>query len=64
MTMKKFEKIRENILMIHSKDAKRVEREIVESPGPADYNPSFNLLEDPGFKVKSFIISYSKINNL
>lgn len=54
MTMKKFEKIRENILMLHSKNSKRVEMEEIESPGPASYNPSYKLIEDPGFSVKFF----------
>lgn len=51
--MRKFDKIRENILMVHAKDSKIVEREPTDYPGPASYNPSYNLLEDSGFKVKN-----------
>ena len=58
MTMRKFEKIRENILMIHAKDGKRIEKEIIELPGPNTYNPSYNLLEDSGFKVKFFLVNF------
>ncbi len=49
--MRKFEEIRKQILKVHEKDNRRVEKEIVEYPGPGSYNPSFNLLEDNGFKV-------------
>jgi len=49
--MRKFTKIRENILMLHNKNSKRVEQEEYDSPGPATYNPSFKLIEDMGFSV-------------
>ena len=51
MTMRKFEKMRENILMLHNQNTKRVEKEEMDSPGPASYNPSYKLIEDPGFAV-------------
>jgi len=53
--MRKFEKIRENILMLHGKNSKRVEKEEMDSPGPATYNPSYNLIEDTGYAVINFI---------
>lgn len=51
MTTRKFLKLRENVIASHKRDCKIVEKEIIELPGPATYNPSYNLLEDPGFKV-------------
>jgi hypothetical protein len=52
MSMRKFEKIKDNILMIHKKDGKKIEKELVDLPGPATYNPSYNLLEDKGYMVQ------------
>lgn len=54
MTMRKFEIIRENILMLHNKNSKAVEKEEIDSPGPASYNPSYKLIEEPGFAVINF----------
>ena len=51
MTQKKFDKIKENILMIAAKDHKVVVKEEEHLPGPNTYNPSYNLLEDSGYKV-------------
>ena len=52
--MRKYEKIRENIIMLHNQHSKIVEKEEVDSPGPASYNPSYKLIEDPGYAVIYF----------
>lgn len=52
MTMKKFEKIRSNILLLHELNTKKVEKEDFETPGPGAYNPTYRLIEDDGFAVK------------
>lgn len=49
--MKKFEKIRENILMLHNLNSKRIEKEPEDNPGPASYNPTYNLIEDKAYSV-------------
>jgi hypothetical protein len=49
--MRKFAKLKENILKIHYKDGKKIQKEFLDLPGPATYNPSYNLLEDKGYMV-------------
>jgi len=63
--MRKFENIRENILMIHNKNSKRVEKEEIDSPGPLSYNPSYKLIEESGFAVNNsyFYIIFIKVFN-
>lgn len=63
MAIRKLEHIQKGVLLVHAKDCKRVEKEVVISPGPATYNPSFNLLEDSGFKVNllNLNIQYSMV---
>lgn len=51
MTMKKYEKLRENILLMQQLNGKRVEKLDEETPGPGHYNPSHNLVEDQGYAV-------------
>jgi hypothetical protein len=58
MTMKKFEKIRDNILKLHGKNSKRVEKEETNSPGPAEYFPVYNLVEDTGYAVKTIFENF------
>ena len=51
MTMRKYEKIRENILMMQQFNTKRFEKEKEITPGPDHYAPSYNLIENDGFAV-------------
>jgi hypothetical protein len=52
MTMRKYEKIRENILIMQKFNTKRFEKEKEITPGPDHYNPSYSLIENDGFAVK------------
>lgn len=52
MTMRKYEKIKENVLMMQQYNTKRFEREKEITPGPDHYNPSYSLIENDGFAVR------------
>jgi len=52
MTMRKYEKIRENILMMQHINTKRFEKEKEITPGPDHYVPNYDLVEFNGFAVK------------
>lgn len=46
MTIRKYEKIKDNILIMQQYNAKRVEKEPQETPGPNSYYPSWNYVEE------------------
>lgn len=46
MTTRKFEKIKENILILQQINNVRPEKEINETPGPTSYYPSYNQIEE------------------
>lgn len=52
MTMRKYEKIRENIMIMNQMNSKRVEKPTEETPGPDYYEPNYNQVENNGFAVK------------
>lgn len=54
MTMRKYEKIRENILMMQQFNTKRFEKEKEVFPGPDHYYKNFDLVENNGFAVKNY----------
>ncbi len=49
--MRKYEKIKENILMMQQLNTKRFEKEREIIPGPDHYNPIYSLVENEGFSV-------------
>jgi hypothetical protein len=46
MAIRKFEKIKENILIMQQMNSKRVEKDVSEFPGPNSYYPSYNYIEE------------------
>ena len=46
MTIRKFDKIKENILIMQQFNSKRVEKEPQEIPGPNTYFPSYTYVEE------------------
>lgn len=60
MTIRKYDKIKENILNMQQYNSKKVEIPTEEIPGPGAYSPSYNLIENNGFAVK-FIFLNNKI---
>jgi len=64
MTMRKYEKIKENILMIQQFNTKRFEKEKEITPGPDHYNPSYSLIENDGFAVIKFFEFLKFFNKL
>ena len=58
MTMRKYEKIRENILMMQQFNTKRFEKEKEITPGPDHYNPSYSLIQNDGFAVIKYEIYF------
>lgn len=56
MTMRKYDKIRENIMIMQQMNSKQVEKPIEEFPGPNHYEPNYNLIENNGFAVSSIIL--------
>lgn len=46
MTVRKYEKIKENILLIQQYNAKRVEKDPHETPGPNSYFPSWSYVQE------------------
>ena len=54
MTMRKYEKIKDNILMMQQFNTKRFEKEKEVLPGPDHYNPSYSLIQNDGYAVKIF----------
>jgi hypothetical protein len=51
MTMRKYEKIKGNILMMQQLNTRRFEKEREILPGPDHYNPIYSLVENDGFSV-------------
>jgi hypothetical protein len=62
MTMRKYEKIKENILLMQQFNTKRFEKDVEITPGPGNYFPSYNLVENNGYFVINYfiIINYIK----
>jgi hypothetical protein len=56
MTIRKYDKIRENILSIQQLNTKRYEKEIIINPGPDHYVPNYNLVENNGYSVINIFI--------
>jgi hypothetical protein len=54
MTVRKYDKIRENIMMTQQMNSKRVEKPIEEFPGPNYYEPNYDLIENNGYAVIIF----------
>ena len=63
MTMRKYDKIRENIMIMQQMNAKHVEKPIEETPGPNFYDPSYNLIENNGYVVKN-ILRFKILNKI
>ena len=59
MTIRKYDKIKENILNIQQYNSKKVEIVSENIPGPGAYSPSYNLIENNGFAV-NFIFLINK----
>ena len=49
--MKKYEKIRENIIIMQQINSRKIENQIEEFPGPTSYNPCYKLTLDSGYAV-------------
>jgi hypothetical protein len=56
MTLRKYKKIKENILFMQQFNTKKFEKEKEIIPGPDYYNPSYSLIENDGFSVFYIII--------
>lgn len=52
--MRKYEKIRENILMMQHLNSKKILKEEEITPGPNSYNPSYNFVEPNPLSVMHF----------
>lgn len=44
--MRKFDKIKDNILLMQNINSKRIEKDFIETPGPGFYNPSYKHIEE------------------
>jgi hypothetical protein len=66
MTMRKYEKIKENILLMHQFNTKRFEKDTEITPGPDHYLPNYNLVENNGYhvikKINKLIIKSLSLN--
>jgi hypothetical protein len=57
MTLRKYNKVRESILMMQQLNTKRFEKEDVITPGPDYYSPNYNMIENNGYSVIIYLIS-------
>jgi len=58
MTIRKYEKIKENILTMQQFNSKRIEKEIQETPGPNNYYPSYTYIEENPICVLNIFLKY------
>lgn len=53
--MRKYEKIRENIMIMQQLNSKSVEKPIMETPGPNHYEINYDQVQNNGFAVNLYI---------